>query len=596
MKYDLKLMKKIRLVLSIAIYFLIYQNTAFANHQVLQPVYLYLSAATAEHLKSKNISYEDSISKWRQYLRKYDKNAKEISKTQLIQRLAPGVLILASSLVLDEEEINAIKTFADTGGSILATGATASIGMDTQVKGNDFLETYFKVRLLGKFDRETESTYLMPFGDGPLTWSLPAGRRMHMGKTPDTHLRVEAENTAAVFIGWARNKGKDPLSSAITYHESSKHRAVFFAFPESSWGYQKAKDMNALMDGTMSWLRREPKLLKAAWPNGFAAGHLIEMDTEDKFASAPNFAADLEKIGVKGTFYSLTSEAIKYPAIVKDLLDRGHEIAYHADVHTGFKSLDAQTQEARIQNMQAQMRTILGDKTDAVTGFRAPTESYDATTEALLRKHGILHHAADPNSHEDRLPSFSKSERNIASSQALIILPRTQLDDLNFQKQLYSAARIDEELAFDLNLAIQGGALSLLSIHSQNYVDGGYMRQPMSKYLGRLTTLKDRLWIARGDQIASWWRKRESVEVKSSPQESGVLMQISVPGPDPVEGLTVVAVHPFKDAAPVVTDRNGHAVKVRLRNLDSFRSALIFEKLGAGTFEYLVRFALKKEG
>ena len=586
--------KLIRLLLCVGAFLLPHSIHAAATYQVLQPVYLYVSPASADYLKSKGISYDDSISKWRQYLKKYGKNVKEINKEHLAQKLAPGVLILASSLVLDEVELKAIKTFASTGGSILATGATASIGLDGKAKENDFLATHFKLRVLGKFERETDSIYLMPFGDGPLTWALPAGRRMHMGLTPDTHLRIEADHMAAVFIGWARNKGKEPLSASIAYNESASHRGVFFAFPESSWGYQKARDMTILLDGTMSWLRREPKLFKAAWPNGFAASHLIEMDTEDKFTSAPNFAADLEKIGVKGTFYSLTSEAIKYPAIVNDLHARGHEIAYHADIHTGFKSLDAVTQESRIQQMRTHMQSILGDKVGSATGFRAPTESYDVTTETLLRKHGILHHAADPNSYEDRLPSFSKSERNVASDQALIILPRTQLDDLNFQKQLYSAERIEEEMAFDLDLAIKGGAFSLFSVHSQNYVDGGYMRKPMSNYMGRVAAVKDRLWVARGDQIAAWWRIRESTKVKVTPQDTDLLLQISVTQPDGIEGLTVIAALPEKDAVLSVSERGTTPAKINIKILDQFRSSLIFNRLGVGEHEYLIKFSKKQ--
>ena len=586
--------KLIRLLLCVGAFLLPHSIHAAATYQVLQPVYLYVSPASADYLKSKGISYDDSISKWRQYLKKYDKNTKEITKAELTQKLVPGILVLPSSLVLDEVEIKAIKTFALAGGSLLATGATATIGQDGKTKGSDLLEALFKLHILGNFNRETESTFLMPFGDGPLTWALPAGRRMHMGQVPANHLRIEAGHTAAVFIGWARNKNKDPLSAAIAYNESSSHRGVFFAFPESSWGYQKARDMTALLDGTMSWLRREPKLFKAAWPNGFAASHLIEMDTEDKFTSAPNFAADLEKIGVKGTFYSLTSEAIKYPAIVNDLHARGHEIAYHADIHTGFKSLDAVTQESRIQQMRTHMQSILGDKVGSATGFRAPTESYDVTTETLLRKHGILHHAADPNSYEDRLPSFSKSERNVASDQALIILPRTQLDDLNFQKQLYSAERIEEEMAFDLDLAIKGGAFSLFSVHSQNYVDGGYMRKPMSNYMGRVAAVKDRLWVARGDQIAAWWRIRESTKVKVTPQDTDLLLQISVTQPDGIEGLTVIAALPEKDAVLSVSERGTTPAKINIKILDQFRSSLIFNRLGVGEHEYLIKFSKKQ--
>ena len=233
---------------------------------------------------------------------------------------------------------------------------------------------------------------------------------MFTGDVAQTMLRVESANLAAVGMSWER--GKDDLGpiGVIAFNESRTSRGVYFSFPEASWGFSQKADMLAIMDSSIAWLRREPKLVKSAWPNANIAAQLIEMDTEDKFFSAPNFAKDLESIGVKGTFYSLTSEAVKYPEIVKDLLARGHEIAYHADVHLGFEKVKPEKQEERIKNMKEQIRTILEDIDNIATGFRASTESCDATTEVLLRKHGILHHAADPASTDDRLPFFSKVE------------------------------------------------------------------------------------------------------------------------------------------------------------------------------------------
>ena len=176
----------------------------------------------------------------------------------------------------------------------------------------------------------------------------------------------------------------------------------------------------------------------------------------------------------------------------------------------------------------------------------------------------------------------------------MIILPRTQLDDLNFQKQLYSAERIEEEMAFDLDLAIKGGAFSLFSVHSQNYVDGGYMRKPMSNYMGRVAAVKDRLWVARGDQIAAWWRIRESTKVKVTPQDTDLLLQISVTQPDRIEGLTVIAALPEKDAVLSVSERGTTPAKINIKILDQFRSSLIFNRLGVGEHEYLIKFSKKQ--
>lgn len=554
-----------------------------------QPIYLYASPLTAQFLKADGTSYDVPLARWRKYLKKYGKSFKEVNRSDLLGKLQPGILVLASAQFLDDEERKAIQNFSTAGGSLLATGTTGFRDGTGQAKGDEFLYSLFNVRVLGQFSSKND-WFIMPFGDGPLTWPLSAGRRMSVGKAPENLLRIESPHLAAVFMDWIRSKDDVGPNGAIAFHESDTHRGVFFAFPESVWGFHKPADMSLMLDSTMSWLKREPKLFKAAWPAGNVAAHLIEMDTEDKFFSAPRLADHLEKIGVKGTFYCLTSEAVKYPAIVKDLLARGHEIAYHADVHVGFKGIDPVQQEARIQAMKEQMRTILGDASNAVTGFRAPTEGYDVNTEILLRKHGILHHAADPSSHQDRLPFFSMAEPDVGTDQSIVVLPRTQFDDVNFKRLIYGPARIEATLAYDIDLIVKSGAFGLLSVHSQNYVDGGLMRETMGNYMQKVATHKDRLWIARGDQITAWWRKRELVKVKQVAHDKGILLQLSVNAPGKVDDLTVFVIHPVKGVLPTVQAPGALAAKIRVKPVDAFRSALVFDKLPMGEFEYLVNF------
>lgn len=554
-----------------------------------QPIYLYASPLTAQFLKADGTSYDVPLARWRKYLKKYGKNFKEINREELLSKLQPGVLVLASAQFLDDDERKAIHDFSTTGGSLLATGATGSRDGAGQLKGDDFLHSLFKVRVLGRFNSNND-WFIMPFGDGPLTWPLSAGRRMSVGKAPENLLRIESPHLAAVFMDWIRSKDDVGPNGAIALHESDTHRGVFFAFPESVWGFHKPADMSLMLDSTLAWLRREPKLFKAAWPAGNVAAHLIEMDTEDKFFSAPRLADHLEKIGVRGTFYCLTSEAIKYPAIVKDLLARGHEIAYHADIHIGFKGTEPAQQESRIKAMKEQMRTILGEASSAVTGFRAPTEGYDVNTEILLRKNGILHHAADPSSHQDRLPFFSNAEPEVGTDQSIVVLPRTQFDDVNFKRLVYGAPRVEATLAYDLDLVVKSGAFGLLSVHSQNYVDGGLMRETMGNYMEKVATYKDRLWIARGDQITAWWRKRELVKVKQAAHDKGSLLQLSISTPGNVDDLTVFVTHPTKNAQPSVQTLDAKAAKVKIKQVDPFRSALVFSPLQTGDFEYLVRF------
>ncbi|MBS3996543.1 MAG: polysaccharide deacetylase family protein [Hydrogenophaga sp.] len=570
---------------------------AWAKSTAEPPIYFYLSPLTAQYQQAKGSSNNTSLMIWRKYLRRACQCFTEVGREELIGKLKPGILILASSEVLDAQERQAIRDFAASGGSLLATWMTGTRDATGAWVGYDFLGELFKVRVTGEFRRpNNDHWFMMPFGDGPLSWSIPSGRRMYMGDAVQNMLRIESPHLAAVSMNWNREKDDEGDIGTVAYHETDKNRSAYFSFPEAAWGFTSQAEILSMLDNTIAWLRRQPKAFKAAWPNGKEAAHLMEMDTEDKFFSAPSFAKDLESIGARGTFYSLTSEAIKYPKIVKELLARGHEIAYHADVHIGFAKDDPAKQEARILNMQKQMRSILGDDVRLATGFRAPTESYDVNTEILLQKHGIEHHAADPSSTEDRLPFFSKANPALGPEDALVVLPRTQYDDVSYAKLGFSPPKVLETMKHDLDLVVKGGALGLLSVHTQHYVDDGMLPKVMPAYVKHVQTYQDRLWIARGDQMAKWWRERERVKVKqldrskdSGPHQDMVI-QLSVAQPGQVRGLTVMVTNPFKNALPTVRTRQGHADGVKIHPVDAFRTALIFEVLPVGEFEYLVRF------
>lgn len=561
------------------------------------PIYLYLSPLTTQYHHAKGNSSHTSVAIWRKYLRKACKCFTEVNRDELLGKLPSGILVLASSELLDEQERQSIRDFAAAGGSLLATWMTGTRDAKGEWVGYDFLDEMFKVRVAGEFRRpNNEHWFMMPFGDSPLSWSIPAGRRMYMGDAVQNMLRIESPHLAAVSMNWNREKDDEGPIGTVAYHESDSSRSAYFSFPEAAWGFTSQTEIVAMLDNTLAWLGRQPKVFKAAWPNGKEAAHLMEMDTEDKFFSAPNFAQDLESIGVRGTFYSLTSEAIKYPQLVKELLRRGHDIGYHADVHIGFAKEEPAKQEARILNMQQQMRSILGDDVRLATGFRAPTESYDVHTEILLRQHGIEHHAADPSSTEDRLPFFSKSNPSLGPEQALVVLPRTQYDDVSYAKLGFTPPQVLETLKHDLDLVVRSGAFGLLSVHTQHYVDEGMLPKVMPAYMQHVKTYQHRIWIPRGDQIANWWRERERVTVqqlkpgKDAAKSPDIVVQLSVAAPGQVKGLTVMVINPIKNTLPTVRTRQGPAQGVKVQPVDAFRTALVFDSLPAGEFEYLVRF------
>lgn len=243
----------------------------------------------------------------------------------------------------------------------------------------------------------------------------------------------------------------------------------------------------------------------------------------------------------------------------------------------------------RIQNMKAQMATILGEDVAQATGFRAPTESYDTTTEVLLRKHGILHHAADPSVTQDRLPFFSASEPGLEAPEALVVLPRTQLDDISFFLLRLSPQRILKIVNADLDLAVMMGALDLLSVHSQTNVEGGLMSTVIGPYVQHVATYGDRIWTARGDDIAQWWRRRAAVQMHTSYAKDTVRVTLRAPNARVWPGVTVMVSNPVQGVLPTVSVVEGKDVRWWVKAVDAFRSAVVVESAGS-EFQLALKF------
>jgi hypothetical protein len=557
----------------------------------LADIYLYRSPATSAFFRANESDYQPLLNQWRNYLKKYGANAREIGRKELLAGPRPGVLILASALLLSDEERMAIDAFARRGGSVLASWGTGARDGNGRWRGYQFIEQTFELKVTGEIGRDSERWFMIPYGDGPLTWPLAAGRRMYLGLIAETPIRVDSVRLAARYMDWERVPDVDSADGAIAYTEQQGSRRVYLGFPESAWDYHKRDDINLMLDAMIAWLRREPKMWLAAWPQGKASASLLEMDTEDRFGNAINFARHLEDNGVRGTFYCLTSEAVKHPELVRQLKANGHEVAYHADIHFGFANQPPRQQEERLQNMLEQMASILGPDLSTQTGFRAPTESYDRTTEVLLRKYGMRHHAADPSSTDDRLPFFSSAEPGRNAEDALVVLPRTYYDDISFRTMGFDRDTITKYLLTDFSQTTDMGGLALLSVHSQNYGPEGTMTHSMPFLFRRIGELREKIWIARADDIAKWWRARARVQANTGMGNDASLIDIHVRPPGAVDGISFMVTHPVAGRMlAAVRPLTTRAPAARIVPVDAYRSAIVLQAAEPGTYRYQVRF------
>ena len=544
------------------------------------PVVLLRSDTTAAFFRANGGDYERLLQPWRDLFARHRISAREQRAAEL--NGPRGVLILASSVALSESERHAIRARIAAGWSVLGTWAVGVRDGKGQWSGYGFIDELFAAQVANDLPPTKDESFLLPYGETPLTHGLAAGQRIYLSRGSEPFLRVRAANVAARFGNYMREVTlPGALLGAAAFDERNAARRAFFGFAETAW--ESAQDhVDVLVLGTLRWLQRRPIAAKSAWPHPFQSAVLLEMDTEDKFDNSVRFAEQLERHNIRGTFYSVTSEAQKFPEVVKRLHAR-HEIAYHADVHTGFAKLGRKEQDARLAQMVRQLAKLVPNVSVA-TGFRAPLEQYDVNTERALRAVGIKHHAASPASREDALPGFSTAEPGVPPDQALVVLPRTWLDDVNlFTSGLLKGMPAEQMLLGSLQDTQAMRSFGLLSLHTQNFYAGSVLERVFPRLLQKIQEQRDQVWTPSGSTLTEWWRDRAAVEVAVREDSGSLRMRFDV-ARGPVRNLRIVVIPP-SDGAPLVDN-----AAARLVRLDAHRWGIVFPQLDKGVTEVAVRF------
>ncbi|MBI4756942.1 MAG: hypothetical protein HY778_16300 [Betaproteobacteria bacterium] len=621
-------------------------------------IWLYSNLATRAQFERQGGRHETYLDWWADYFEHSGTKFRLVDRSVLLAAQRPAVLILPSVLVLDDEERRALKRFLDLGGSVLTTWKTGWFDAEGHERGDEFLREALGVRIAGEIGREQRHWFLVPYGEQPVTHPIPASQRIWLGQTDEPLLRVEAAHLAGRFTGFEYISPEDgEVSGAMAFDERGRGRVVYLGFAETGWR-TGSEWLYRFLPATLAWLARQPEVFKAAWPAPYRAAQLLEMDTEWQFENAGRFAAMLDGINARGTFYCLTSEARKHPELLLRLSQR-HEIGFHGDVHEGFQDLPEAEQNRRLDRMLAEMAATLDEagvkgaqptwwerlralfdgllarlglrpKAAApaprrpvlpgahhFTGFRAPTESFDLNTERALRRRGITHHATDPNRTDYQLPGFSDAEgvglpaalppegavpglgrpgagEGLDTDSAIVRLPRTQRDDVNFRRWGYSRSRIAQALLADFRLALDTGGLSLLSVHSQFYGPGGPMTETLPTLLAELQRHRDRVWVGAAGDIAHWWRQRARVSHKVEAHVHGLELEVTVRPGEAVKKPSFVVTVPHRNAVPRVEASGPYAMLYpapsAVRRIDEWRWAIDFDTLSKSTYRYEIRF------
>ncbi|MFZ4709261.1 MAG: polysaccharide deacetylase family protein [Zwartia sp.] len=555
-------------------------------------VLLYASPATSQYFLKSGGNYEQLLNPWIKYLSARRLNFKQIDNLAVLGENPSATLVLASAVALSQAERETIMRHQAAGGSVLSTWATGTWDQNGQWAGWGFLKD-----LGAEFAGETttqELGFLIVRGQTPITTDIPAGERIALSGLRESIVRFKDPQAAAVrLLNWDRiAKESAPDDGVVLFKDPSGRsgRVVIFGFPETAWSSTE-QALYQLIDGSLQWLDRQPLIARAAWPEAKKAAQSISMDTEEGFLNSLAFADLLIDKKLPATFFVLTSVAKQYPEALARLATH-FELGMHGDIHTGFKGQSAKAQADRIGAMQTDIQQALPQH-PPVKGFRPPLEEYDATTEQTLVKNDFLYEVVDPLRSQSRLPFFAKT--NVANKADLVVLPRTQRDDLNLLSQasaepLQERKKILQMLEQDLDMVLDNGALGVLSIHSQNFGPDSPLVSALPLFFDTLVSNKDLLWVATAGEIAEWWADRSRVALKTVARGPTVDVEVTISGKQPVSKFALIVMTPIRGKPPRVESLKVGLPKPEIVALDPLRYRILFPTLKSGNYSYNVSF------
>jgi len=556
---------------------------AFASPGAAEVV-LYASPYTARYLRRAGGNHELVLAQWRSFFAESKRPFREIADPKELSGLGSSVLIIPNGIALSKEECAAFLEHQRRGGALLASGPFGARDESGKWRGWQRMNELFGVQVAEEIPPAAREKFLITFGDGVLTHRLPAGTRIWLGGASEPVLGFAGGGAAGVLTDWSRTPNdRKPI---IAFGDVAGARWALFGFSENAWDAQPTH-FKTLVAGTLDWLQSRPSAYVAAWPNAYRAAQLTAMDIKSDVDRALHFSTILDAFQMRATFF-VVSNAAQAAASELNTLAFRHEMGYGGDVHAGFEGQSVSEQRQRLERMKTQMARVYPGASTA-GGFRAPAESYDETTEELLRRLGLRYHVTDPNRADHRLPMLAPAGKTEIEP-ALVVLPRTRRDDANLlANPKMTAQEMISSLKADLAASTEQGGLGVLALDSQNFGNDSLMQQAMPSYLIALAEQRKTVWLATGMEISQWWHQRDLLRANLALHGTRQELELSYYGKDSIINPTGVGLHPYQSKGTLSATK-AWIPRATVRRLDDYRSAVVFDEVKKGHYAYQVVF------
>jgi hypothetical protein len=568
--------------------------TPMAASGLVSEVFLYSSPVTQAYFAKGGVDIKVGIRIWEVFLRKYKIPFRLISTLEQLEQVPSGLLLLPSTVALSGREKQAIIGFRAKGGSVLATWLSGVRNEAGEWVGFGFMDAALDVKVVGNTEADEGVTYLIPYGDNPVTHDLPAGQRVWLERAKEWYpLRLVGRQQSAQVMDWARTFSPDKPSATLVFDEKVQasgrsSRSVVFGYPERLWLSADPRQLEAIAYNAIKWLLRQPDIYLSAWPHPYSSALVMVVDSTDVVVNSDlNFSKMVETAGGKATYFILSENAGKSAEVLKKIHARGHEIAFLGDRFDGFSGQPAEVQVKRLDSM-LKVTQELGFDTHGGAGFHPPMDSYDKTTEKLLKERAFGYFVTSNGVTDSRLPFLPATEGDaLKSGPMMVALPRTQIGPEDAMEEGDPEMGLQSFLS-ELSLAEDMAGISLIRVPNQSLLTP----EQLVEIFDHLKARQNKLWVATGRQVADWWRQRSRIDARLDAGAAGQVLTVTIHGDTPLTQKAMVWVNlPNPGDLLQATPVGKTSKSISVTKIDTWRSAILLEGLSPGAYQWSLTFS-----
>ncbi len=446
------------------------------------------------------------------------------------------LLILPGSKSLSDAELIQIKKYLEKGGSVFATGGTASYSDEAKWRGWNFFTEVYGMKFNREIDPKIDKYKLHTLrGNLPVTGGIPTGYTLDIATwdRPIYAEILEPRTTQVSFwYNFRREKGlvneQIQKSAGISYGTYGKGRFVWYGFELNSV-VGKQEDyiyFGRLFQGCINWLTYKATAYVKDWPAPYESAAIFTPTISNDFSNIKNLTGLLSSHHYPATFIVDPYEAAQHPKIIKSLSKYGD---FAAITDLGFlesaedtvnKLYDEDVQLANILPGVDTLSKIIGSK---VKGISPLFGFYNENTLQVMAKENLNFIITDS------LTDRAVPKKIIRGTKQILAISNTSRDDYTIINKFGLTERKFQDYTYreDIDRVIFVGGLYVFKVHTDAQLKPEYSGE-INKVMQYLK--KKKVWITSIKELKKWWFRREGIEIRyETRSKRRIVVEVSNP-------------------------------------------------------------------